>query len=194
MDIVLKSVETKTLENGVRLIVVEQEITLDDGKTTRGRHVFPDDTLEWRAAEYGIDPADTETLLDMVLWEPHLPEPDRSELLLNDAPDIDSAREYHLKRVADRKGKGKSLQAGGPPDPVRSQVVALSRMNPRALELKKVMVEEGRKARGKERAMLARMAAEQATEAERVARLEAVLTRPQGRPVGRGTGNGKGKN
>lgn len=194
MDIVLKSVDTKTLDNGVRLIVLEQELTLDDGTTIRGRHVFPDDALEWRAAEYDIDPADTDTLLDMVLWEPHLPEPDQPELLLHDAPDIASAREYHLKRVADRKGKGAKPPQAGPPDPVRSQVVALSRMNPRALELKKVLVDEGRKARGKERAMLARMATEQVTEAERVARLEAVLTRPQGRPAGRGTDNGKGNN
>lgn len=32
-------------------------------------HVFPKATLEWRAAEYGIDPQDTETLLDVILHE-----------------------------------------------------------------------------------------------------------------------------
>lgn len=194
MDIVLKSVDTKTLPNGVRLIVLEQEITLDDGSTIRGRHVFPDDTLEWRVAEYGMDPADPDPILEMVLWEPHLPEADQPELLLHDAPDIPTAREYHLKRISDFKGKGANPSHPGPPDPVRGQVVALSRMNPQAIEVKKVMVDEGRKARGKERAMLARMAAEPVNEAARVARLKAVLTRPQGRPAGKGSNSGEGKN
>jgi hypothetical protein len=39
-------------------------------------HVFPKSTLDWRAAEYGIDPSDTATLLDIVLHEPFVPNPD----------------------------------------------------------------------------------------------------------------------
>ena len=35
---------------------------------------FPKATLEYRAGEYGIDPEDTETLLDIVLHEPFLPD------------------------------------------------------------------------------------------------------------------------
>ncbi|MQY07746.1 hypothetical protein [Actinomadura macrotermitis] len=38
-------------------------------------YVFPVETLEWRAAEYGIDPADVTTLLDIVLHEPFIPDP-----------------------------------------------------------------------------------------------------------------------
>ncbi|MGW6738667.1 hypothetical protein [Streptomyces sp. NPDC055013] len=34
-------------------------------------YYFPQDTLEWRAAEYDIDPTDVEGLLDIVLHEPH---------------------------------------------------------------------------------------------------------------------------
>lgn len=45
-----------------------------DGSTHR--HVFPQDTLAWRAAEYGIDPADTDQLLDIVLHEPWAPHPE----------------------------------------------------------------------------------------------------------------------
>jgi len=45
-----------------------------DGSTRA--HVFPKNTLAWRAAEYGIDPADTATLLDIVLHEPFAPHPD----------------------------------------------------------------------------------------------------------------------
>lgn len=41
-------------------------------------HVFPKGTLEWRAAEYGLD--DVDEILDIVLHEPHLPdEPDRDD-------------------------------------------------------------------------------------------------------------------
>lgn len=45
-----------------------------DGGTYR--HVFPKDTLAWRAAEYGLDTADTAALLDVVLHEPFAPNPD----------------------------------------------------------------------------------------------------------------------
>jgi len=38
-------------------------------------HVFPKDTLQNRAAEYGIDPADRETLMDIVLHEPYMVSP-----------------------------------------------------------------------------------------------------------------------
>lgn len=46
----------------------------DDGNLHR--HIFPKATLAYRAAEYGIDPADTDTLVDIVLHEPFAPSPD----------------------------------------------------------------------------------------------------------------------
>lgn len=48
-------------------------------------HIIPKDTFEWRAAEYGIDPDDTETLLQMVLHEPHIPDPTLPENFATDA-------------------------------------------------------------------------------------------------------------
>ncbi|MFE9064940.1 hypothetical protein [Streptomyces violaceusniger] len=50
-------------------------------------HVFPKNTLEWRAAEYGIDPGDVDTLLDIVLHEPHAPHPD-DRLSADDDPAV----------------------------------------------------------------------------------------------------------
>jgi len=41
-----------------------------DGR--RMRHAFPPETLHWRAAEYGYDPADVAALLDVVLHERHV--------------------------------------------------------------------------------------------------------------------------
>ncbi|PRX66095.1 hypothetical protein B0I32_106231 [Nonomuraea fuscirosea] len=37
---------------------------------------FPHSTLEWRAAEYGIDPDDKDTLLDVILHESYIPRED----------------------------------------------------------------------------------------------------------------------
>ncbi|MEQ4718365.1 hypothetical protein [Nonomuraea sp. B19D2] len=39
-------------------------------------HIIPHSTWEWRCAEYGIDPDDMTTLLDIVLHEPWIPDPD----------------------------------------------------------------------------------------------------------------------
>lgn len=39
-------------------------------------HIIPHSTWEWRCAEYGIDPDDLDTLLDVVLHEPWVPSPD----------------------------------------------------------------------------------------------------------------------
>jgi hypothetical protein len=39
-------------------------------------HIIPHSTWEWRCAEYGIDPDDMDTLLDVVLHEPWIPQPD----------------------------------------------------------------------------------------------------------------------
>ncbi|GAA1769857.1 hypothetical protein [Nonomuraea bangladeshensis] len=38
-------------------------------------HLIPHSTWEWRCAEYGIDPDDLDTLLDVVLHEPWIPDP-----------------------------------------------------------------------------------------------------------------------
>ncbi|MFI6909641.1 hypothetical protein ACIBKY_50860 [Nonomuraea sp. NPDC050394] len=47
--------------------------------------IIPHSTWEWRAAEYGIDPEDLDTLLDVVLHEPWIPDPDDALARLNPA-------------------------------------------------------------------------------------------------------------
>jgi hypothetical protein len=91
--------------------------------------IFPEVTLAWRAAEYGIDPTDTALLLDVILHEPFLPDlddPDEADkdpaaragmtvparedrgqvrkgdpipVRLYNADTIDQAREAHLMRI-----------------------------------------------------------------------------------------------
>lgn len=47
---------------------VVKEIIHDDGTVDMNLHQFPAETLEWKAAEYGI--RDPDTLIDLILFEP----------------------------------------------------------------------------------------------------------------------------
>lgn len=82
-------------------------------------HAFPPETLEWRAAEYGL--TDVDEILDIILHEPHLPdEPDRDDaaaragmvtstgraaepITLYNAVSTADARAAHRLRIADAK-------------------------------------------------------------------------------------------
>lgn len=77
---------------------------MDSGEEEESCHTLPLDTMEWRAAEYGIDPSDVETLLDIVLVEPYLTPGEWSEgFRLGDAPTIEVARQDHIARIAKAK-------------------------------------------------------------------------------------------
>lgn len=69
-----------------------------DGPTVHC-HAFPQVALLWRAAEYGIDPADSRTLLQVVLHEQHMSGHDHTspDFLYN--CDQDTARKALLERV-----------------------------------------------------------------------------------------------
>lgn len=67
----VQSVEEYTLGNGVDCWTV---IYLNERKE-RIPHLFPKFTLEQRVAEYDLDPTDIAGVLDMVLYEPHVPDP-----------------------------------------------------------------------------------------------------------------------
>lgn len=113
---------------------VAQTHTDDDGSTRRHMYVFPLDTLEWRAAEYGIPHTDTATLLDIVMAEPHMREQDwATGHQLHSAPDIATARKDHLARVAAVKlrhrigtrGKGNPLARVEQESPIHPEVIAV---------------------------------------------------------------------
>lgn len=113
-------------------------------------HIFPEVTLTWRAAEYGIDPADTATLLDIVLHEPFLPDlddPDEAAkdpaakagltvpariangrvregdpvpARLHNAATIDDARTAHLLRITEAKKQRRVDPPAGKQNPLQS--------------------------------------------------------------------------
>ena len=125
-------------------ILVALDVTDDEGKTVRTAHVFPKDTLEWRAAEYGIDPADTQTLLDIVLFEPHIEiDPDWQ---LYTAPTVDDARDHLLERVQERKAQSERMKPAARRSlakgerPVHDQVLDLCHLDADVLDVKREMV------------------------------------------------------
>lgn len=90
---------TSVTDDGQGHWVVSREITHDDGHVEQGVHIFPHDILEWRVAEYDLDPNDLDTVLDLVLAEPYLTEDDwLGEVHLYDAPDSSTARAAHVRR------------------------------------------------------------------------------------------------
>lgn len=74
---------------------------------------FPADTLEWRSAEYQIEPTETDLLLDIVLYELHL-NTDPAALepsVLWTADTVEEARERHVAAIMEAKQR---LRPAGP--------------------------------------------------------------------------------
>lgn len=104
----------KVEQSGEQHWFLATEVDRGDGVVERIAHIMPVDTFEWRAAEYGIDPADFDTLLDIVIHEPYLPPLSPSDPpLLMAAPTVKSAREEHLARIADLRGKDRVVGRKG---------------------------------------------------------------------------------
>lgn len=121
--------------------------TNDDGSEEDGTHVFPHDILEWRAAEYGIDPANKELLLDIVLAEPYLTEDDwnGSPNIYDGKSTIAEARDAHISRC--KKAKERHQPPGKAKARVRSPLAVIHEqalMNPDAVALKRKLVENNR--------------------------------------------------
>jgi len=110
--------------------------------------MFPKDTMEWRAAEYDIDPADTATLLDMVIAEHMMTVQDwEQDTHLYGAHgamavDKDQARKHHIARAARVKLRHRISTRGV--DHVLNRVRDESYMHDEALAVKRKLVEHNR--------------------------------------------------
>lgn len=70
-------------------------------------YLMPTTILEWRAAEYGVDPADVDALMELILHEPHIPMIDDGSgpRYADGGPDLlsaestSAARDAHAARV-----------------------------------------------------------------------------------------------
>lgn len=126
-------------------------VTMADRDGALVNHAFPQDTALWRAAEYGIDPADTATLLDIILHEPYIPDPrvmdppaaaairaevggKRVPATLATAASTADARTAHLARIAHVKANIRRItgpqgkDAKDPLDLIRNHPVDTARL------------------------------------------------------------------
>jgi hypothetical protein len=117
--------------------------TYDNGFVEYGVFVMPEDTLEWRAAEYDIDPNDLDTLMDVVLAEQFLEvPPGETTPPLFTADTIEEARKIHLARCAQAKLRHRiSTRAKGHPI---AELKPKMLMDPEALHLKRRIVRQRR--------------------------------------------------
>lgn len=138
---------------------VVYDVTYDNGFVTEHGHSIPKETLEWRAAEYDLDPVqDFESILDVVLAEPYIASEEQVGTVagseLHDAPDIATARAHHISRCARAKLKcristrkvvnAKVLRAGedaNPLDVIRRDAV----IDPVVVAIKKEHVRRARR-------------------------------------------------
>lgn len=102
---------------------IAKRIEHDDGTEERLLHLIDPVVIVARAAEYDLDPNDIDTILDILMSEPHLTNeeygPHRDDFLYN-ADDIATARTAHLKKTRIVKTRlGLSTKNGdGTPHPL----------------------------------------------------------------------------
>lgn len=87
-----------------RLLQVRRQVDQPDGSVVDGWHVFPIETLAFRAGEYGVPISSPESLLELVLaegleefWED---DEHKATPYLVSAPSADRGRAWHLQRLA----------------------------------------------------------------------------------------------
>lgn len=99
--------------------VLDVEAQHDDGTVARRAYVLPEDTFEWRAAEYGLDPVkDLDEIHEIVLYEWMLDHDGSHPHSLHEAPTIDHARARLRERVRHLKGaQGQVRGVVGTPPP-----------------------------------------------------------------------------
>jgi len=72
-----------------------------NGKLTSFSHCFPEEIFMFRAAEYGFDPTDIDTMMDVILAEPHTKIDPGTHLY--ELKDRDEAKRHHVTRCARKK-------------------------------------------------------------------------------------------
>jgi hypothetical protein len=88
-------------------------------------HVFPKGIFEWRAAEYGVDPQDIGTLLDMILHEQLMDDEEGAALQrdVSAARSTAAARQAYSDRLAALKQRTRIILDGkdNPLDAIRAK-------------------------------------------------------------------------
>lgn len=124
------------------------EVADEEGNTVRVAHVMPKDAAEWRVAEYGLDPNDHDTLIDVLIHEGHVHAAIAPEDSLHLAPTVEHAREALLGAVRARKAKVGPAVAKGrvhPEADARQRMAGMFLMHEGVIAAKREYVEHIRK-------------------------------------------------
>lgn len=84
------------------MFVLAVEVIDDDGTSKMVAQHIPADTFEWRAVEYGIDPTDMDTLIEIVIHEPYINMTADDPLMIHNTDDQQAARNHHLNKIRAR--------------------------------------------------------------------------------------------
>lgn len=125
-------------------------IAMDDPDTgKRLGYGFPPETFEIRAAEYDLDPEDRDTLMDVILHEPYIPDPTLPANFERDAAYARGMRGEAFGNVAARFGKGNTV----PPNLFNTETIGEAReaLFIRLEHVKNQVVQIGPPTRGVER-------------------------------------------
>lgn len=129
-------------------VVIKRQFTYPDGRVEDGVYIFPEDALEWRIAEYDLDPDDLDSVLEIVLAECHMdPLPDDETHYLFTAETVEDARALHLERCGEVWRKHFPRDARGGRDrhvPVTQDWKDLFVVHAEATSLKKQLVNQHR--------------------------------------------------
>lgn len=121
-------------------VIIQRWHDHDDGTTEEGVFVIPEDALEWRAAEYHLDPNDLPMLLEIVIAECYLVQETETPALFT-AATVEEAREHHLELLKKVKKEHFPDKAGlSRNTPQTRNWDELFVMHPEAIELKKKIV------------------------------------------------------
>lgn len=150
---ILELVSSEIYEDGERIIAL-LDVTDDDGRTTRLAYLFPRDTIEWRAAEYDLDPlSDAELLTDIVLFEPHVTIPEEKRLYRTSKAEAKEALLALVKAEKDKSDQGKAAkrkalpaarlaEVQGGEEEIRRNIRAMSHVHPQVVEAKRQYVDQ----------------------------------------------------
>jgi len=127
----MKSVKILSVSKDGAIISVFKEITNDDNTVEINQHMFSEETLEWRAAEY--DTTDQDALIDLIIYSPYM---DQSEPGLYDYPNSAAAKNSHGANIISIKAR---LRPPGPDNSAQhyQTIKGHSHFDPEAIELKR---------------------------------------------------------
>lgn len=136
---VIKNIKTERYQHeGLWFWAVTRQL-IDDatGETTHNIHVFPEDAITIRAAEYGLDLTDPQQAIDFLLHEPLIEDPPKVAHLFTKASTAEAlaAHQADVDAARARYGHGPMPKARAQRDVHIAAIANQVRIDPEAYQL-----------------------------------------------------------